>query len=682
VPSLRLKLRRAGRWVGLVTVGFLIYATGTGSRAPVLSPGPLTGAHSDLQCATCHTVYDRGLTGWIGTALTGDGSDDSSACIGCHEIGSNPLGPHSQDPQTLQALSERLEVRASYQTPRLLLTGGGSLFDTSDTGSKVACDACHREHRGHDAMLTSIDNHTCQSCHALYFSSFADGHPELVRYPSDRRTHIIFDHSRHITRHFAEARVAAGKPPAACGDCHEPDLFGRQMLVQRFDDTCADCHRGQIDGSDRLAGTTAIPVLAVPGIDLSVLEGRGFSVGEWPWYAEDELTPFMTLLLAGDRQTRRDLRVTASLDLLDLDDADHEQLAAVTRVAWSVKQLLFDVMVEGAPALRARLEATTGQRLDKAELADLIGALPRDVVGAAQEEWFPELLQEVTRLREGRLMVIPEAPSEAQTGPQVIPEEVADQPELQPGEDDDLLIDDDELLAGDDDDLLIDDDELLAGDDDLLAADPDDLLIDDAAGAPAEEPEPLVELPAVDPERWAALGGWYRQDLTLYYRPLGHADRFMQTWLDVLAATAGTRHEAIARPLLSALTDRLAPGACGKCHSIDHQVDGPMQINWQPTRISDAETRFTTFSHATHFSLFDRDGCISCHVVDHQADYLSAFKDQDPTSYAPGFKGIQKQLCAGCHVPDVAGDACTTCHSYHVGRHRHSILGTRYPHTR
>jgi hypothetical protein len=652
VPNLRRRFRRTGRWVGLVTVGFLIFAAGTGSRAPVLSPGPLTGAHSDLQCATCHTVYERGLGDWIGTALTGDAADDSSACITCHEIGGYPLNPHSQDPRALQARSEGVAVRAGYQPPLLLLTAGGSLFATGGDGSRVTCAACHREHQGHGATLTYIDNHTCQTCHTLRFSSFANGHPELARYPADRRTHIIFDHSRHITRHFNQAVVASGKKPTACGDCHEPDLFGRQMLVQSFDDTCATCHRGQIDGSDRLAGTTAIPVLAVPGIDLTVLERRGFEVGEWPWYAEDELTPFMSLLLAGDRQTRRDLRVIASLDLLDLDDADHEQLAAVTRVAWSVKQLLFDVMVEGAPALRARLEATTGQRLDKTALADLIGALPRDVVGAAQEAWFPDLLQEVTRLREGLLTVIPEAPIEVQIEPEVSPAEVADQ------SDDELLIDDDELLAGDEDDLLIDDDDL-------------------ADSEVEDEPEPLVELPAVDPEQWAALGGWYRQDLTLYYRPLGHADRFMQTWLDVLAATAGTRYEAIARPLLSALTDRLAPGACGKCHSIDHQARGPMQINWQPTRTSKGKTRFTTFSHATHFSLFDRDGCISCHVVDHEAEFLAAFKDQDPTSYAPGFRQIEKQLCAGCHVPGVAGDACTTCHSYHVGRQHHSILGTK-----
>jgi hypothetical protein len=651
-----------------VTIGFLIFAAGTGSRAPVLSPGPLTGAHSDLQCGACHDVYDRGLAGWIGTAFTGDGADNSGSCITCHEIGGYPLSPHSQEPQAMQARSEQVAVPAGSQPSRLLLTRGGSLFDTGDAGSVVACAACHREHQGHDATLTNIDNHTCQTCHALRFSSFAGGHPELVSYPADRRTHIVFDHSRHISRHFTEAAVSAGKRPAACGDCHEPDLFGRQMLVQRFDDTCAACHGGQIDGSDRLAGTTAIPVLAVPGIDLTVLERRGFDVGVWPWFAEDELTPFMSLLLAGDLQTRQDLRVIASVDLLDLDDADHHQLAAVTRVAWSVKQLLFDVMVEGAPALRARLEATTGQRLDKAELADLIGALPRDVVGAAQEAWFPDLLQEVTRFRDGLVKVIPDAASEAQAEPAVSPAEVADH-----SVDDDLLTDDDDLPAGADDDLLVDDDELLAGaDDDLLISD-DDL----ADSEPDDEPEPLVELPAVDPEQWAALGGWYRQDLTLYYRPLGHADRFMKTWLDVLAATAGTRHEAIARPLLSVLTDRLAPGACGKCHSIDHQARGPMQINWQPTRTSDGETRFTTFSHATHFSLFDRDGCISCHAVDHEGDYLAAFKDQDPTSYTPGFRQIEKQLCAGCHVPGVAGDACTTCHSYHVGRQRHSILGTK-----
>ncbi len=35
----------------------------------------------------------------------------------------------------------------------------------------------------------------------------------------------------------------------------------------------------------------------------------------------------------------------------------------------------------------------------------------------------------------------------------------------------------------------------------------------------------------VDPESWAENGGWYRQDYGIYYRPTGHKDKFIYSWL-------------------------------------------------------------------------------------------------------------------------------------------------------
>ena len=35
----------------------------------------------------------------------------------------------------------------------------------------------------------------------------------------------------------------------------------------------------------------------------------------------------------------------------------------------------------------------------------------------------------------------------------------------------------------------------------------------------------------VDPESWAEYGGWYRQDYAIFYRPTGHKDKFIYSWL-------------------------------------------------------------------------------------------------------------------------------------------------------
>ena len=54
--------------------------------------------------------------------------------------------------------------------------------------------------------------------------------------------------------------------------------------------------------------------------------------------------------------------------------------------------------------------------------------------------------------------------------------------------------------------------------------------------AEAAEPQtgtpPVISIESdVDPESWAEYGGWYRQDYAIYYRPTGHKDKFIYSWL-------------------------------------------------------------------------------------------------------------------------------------------------------
>jgi len=230
--------------------------------------------------------------------------------------------------------------------------------------------------------------------------------------------------------------------------------------------------------------------------------------------------------------------------------------------------------------------------------------------------------------------------------------------------------DDGEILGDDDEgDILGDDDEGdILGDDDE-----GDILGDDSADAEddmadAEDADGEDAIPSeVDQEAWASLGGWYRRDYTLFFRPLGHADRFIRTWLDIAASTYGTEAEDRGRILFTELTTKDAPGQCAKCHSIDTEITGILNIKWHPVRPKEDRKPFTWFPHAAHFGMLREEGCQTCHHIDEKAAYQKSYEDLDPTTFQSNFQPLDRQICIQCHTADEAGDACMSCHNYHAG---------------
>ncbi len=191
-----------------------------------------------------------------------------------------------------------------------------------------------------------------------------------------------------------------------------------------------------------------------------------------------------------------------------------------------------------------------------------------------------------------------------------------------------------------------------------------------AAGEPVATR--LISLDELDPPTDSAMGGWYRDDSTfaLRYRPSGHADPFLKSWLDVVI-------EGAARdPSLASLIDQIAQpdsaGRCIECHTKEARSDsegapdrsedaahgsGFARINWQPKRRDLEERSFTRYFHRPHLLQPGLDGCGSCHVSELGGE----------TPKEGDFFAMTKETCAGCHTPEAAGDSCLTCHNYHVG---------------
>lgn len=171
----------------------------------------------------------------------------------------------------------------------------------------------------------------------------------------------------------------------------------------------------------------------------------------------------------------------------------------------------------------------------------------------------------------------------------------------------------------------------------------------------------------VSNEDWMAFGGWYLDGDVLRYRPAGHKDPFLKAWISLTARVHEVKAaKDEANTLFRHLTRDKAPGKCASCHSID-KTDAGVVVNWAPFRPDESRREFTHFTHAAHFTLMSKDGCVDCHKLDGKADYAAGFKDQDPHTFASNFHAQKRDLCADCHNPEQAGDDCLTCHNYHVG---------------
>jgi len=90
-------------------------------------------------------------------------------------------------------------------------------------------------------------------------------------------------------------------------------------------------------------------------------------------------------------------------------------------------------------------------------------------------------------------------------------------------------------------------------------------------------------------------------------------------------------------------------------------------VNWTGVRPVKAQQKFTRFSHISHFSLLDKEGCLLCHNINPAAKVAEGFKDRNIETFESNFADIERKTCSGCHTEAEAGERCLTCHEYHIG---------------
>lgn len=185
----------------------------------------------------------------------------------------------------------------------------------------------------------------------------------------------------------------------------------------------------------------------------------------------------------------------------------------------------------------------------------------------------------------------------------------------------------------------------------------------------------------VDPESWAEYGGWYWQDHAIYYRPTGHKDKFIYSWLTLTGPHAPIGADGPAAAVFEALTHKDAPGSCTKCHSIDDAQGQGRAVRFSPLSTANKQGRFTSFVHEPHFGILgsQNSGCLTCHDLGEGRPYLKSYEQGNPKSFVSNFGSVKKETCQTCHTSSMARQDCLLCHKYHVDGVITPIIDTRLP---
>lgn len=184
--------------------------------------------------------------------------------------------------------------------------------------------------------------------------------------------------------------------------------------------------------------------------------------------------------------------------------------------------------------------------------------------------------------------------------------------------------------------------------------------------APTTVKRPSSEKINEDDEDWMSFGGWYRsdEDFTIRYRPKGHADNFVRSWLNLSGENAQKKE---AKAIFEMMRVTKSPGNCTKCHTID-QIKDEYKVNWSSNSQNKNEKEFVQFSHTVHFSVANKEkGCLSCHDFNDKSEFAKSVGTYDPYTFSSNFNNINKSTCVNCHGEQKVNSDCISCHNYHVG---------------
>lgn len=168
-------------------------------------------------------------------------------------------------------------------------------------------------------------------------------------------------------------------------------------------------------------------------------------------------------------------------------------------------------------------------------------------------------------------------------------------------------------------------------------------------------------------------GGWYTDMLEIRYKPSGHADPVVKSWLEFALAVSLNQKEEDKAARAIAMRDQILSakdgvGGCIKCHAVSEvknsKVGSHLAVAWKYESKSDSP--YVLYKHENHIEILGTKGaCSNCHILNKEVDYMASFKEYDPVNWVSNFEFISKKTCMQCHSESQIDLECQKCHLYH-----------------
>jgi hypothetical protein len=606
----------------------------------------LSGKLTSASCAACHPQAETSPMTWFLSGHAGSELVQSDRCMDCHHTRlprQYARTAHNLPPSELTRLQAKVAQATPVKLANWIPKPNFSLDD-------VACAACHREHAGADASLTSLSDAQCQTCHSQQFKSFAEGHPAWTDWPYTNQEPIAFDHRSHSIRHFPSHKDENGVAAVFdCVRCHKTTATGDFARVGDYASNCGECH----DQSLNQQSGQRLDLFVMP----SLMEPESLGLNDWPIAAtgfyDGAVGPLARVFLQQKPELANALKsIPGDGNFARIQPSNPDQQQAAQVVAVALREWIQELASKGPVPAATELPAAAP------EMSRVLQGLSPQLVWDASQRWFTPSRASTNRNAENQAKPIyrPAAVRQPTSDDALTSDPLASDP---------LLEDQDILSEGNEDDSL---EESLE----------EDVLMDDALSESQNAPsvdtlaeESVAETPRTkkldfNPTTMQPAGGWYVDDtrMAISYRGYGHADPVLKSAIEL---AAGLPHDSsIRRELLSS-----GPAVgCIQCH---RTITNPGVVVWKPQPTTGSTTSsFTKFAHGPHMNLPVLADCKHCHVIDEQGASLgsestmSTVSLNGATSSGHDFSPMKKQQCVSCHTASAAGDACVKCHRYHT----------------